>query len=254
MYAFNRTGVHFIRFFKSIFFFLSFIGHLSHSIKNIITRHLTISWQNVWKILYYSGVTLVTPLIIICALMTMSLSINSYTILRNFNIQDKALSIAQTLLIQDILPIIIGFVLCVQVSLNIINARIKITKLQRSPQEVILEYILPIIIGVNITGLLLYTYLIIIIFLSMYLTFHNVFNMSNYIFLLDLERTTTLFAFTYSVAKTLLYCSIVSFTAGYYYYMVATRHVPLRKAVSRILTRGSLWLTISSFSIKFLNL
>ncbi|CAM2835114.1 ABC transporter permease [Legionella worsleiensis] len=254
MYVFNRIGTYFIRFIRSVYFFLSFIGHLSHSIKNIVTRNLSISWQNVWKILYYSGVSLVLPLIIICALMTMSLSINSYTVLQNFNIQDKALSIAQTLLVQDFLPIIIGFVLCVQVSLNIINARIKITKLQRSPQDVILEYILPIIIGVNATGLLLYIYLILIIFLSMYLTFHNFFNVSNYMFLLDLERTTTVFVFLSSVAKTLLYCSIVSFTAGYYYYMVATRHVPLRRAVSRILTRGSLWLTVSSVSIIFINL
>lgn len=254
MYLFKQTGFHVFRFFKSIFFFLSFIGHLAHSSKNIITRHLSISWQNVWKILYYSGVSLVIPLIIVSALMALSLGINSFLILSNFHLEDKALPIAQTLLLQDVLPLLIGFVLCVQVSLNIINARIKITKLQRTPQEVILEYILPIIIGVNITGLLLYVYLISVIYLSLYITFHHLLNINADMYVMELERNTTFFSVTYSIIKTLLYCSIVSFTAGYYYYMVATRHVPVRRAVSRILTRGSLWLTISSVYIKLLNL
>ena len=254
MYVFNRIGLSLVHFLKSISFFFGFIGHLIHSSKNIITRHLTISWQNVLKVLFYSGASLVIPLMIISALMAMSLAINSYLIFNKFNLQDKALSITQTLLIQDLLPLLIGFVLCVQVSLNIINARMKITKLQRTPQEVILEYILPIIIGINITGLLLYIYLIAIIFISLFITFHHVLNINAHIFLLDVERTTTVFVFFYSVGKTLLYCSIISLTAGYYYYQVATRHVPLRRAVSRILTRGSLWLTVSSVSIKLLNL
>ncbi|MCL9685862.1 ABC transporter permease [Legionella maioricensis] len=254
MYAFKQTGFHVIRFFKSISFFFSFIGHLCHSCKNIVTRHLAISWPNLLKVLYYSGVSLAIPLIIISSLMAMSLAINSYQIFSKFNLQGQALSIAQTLLVQDFLPTLIGFVLCVQVSLNIINARIKITKLQRTPQEVILEYILPIIIGVNITGLLLHTYLIGVTFLSLYITFHHILNISTQIYLVDIRRTLTVLFFMTSVAKTLLYCSIVSFTAGYYYYQVATRHVPLRRAVSRILTRGSLWLTLSSVYIKFLNL
>lgn len=254
MYVFRQTGFFLIRFLKSIFFFLSFFGHLIHSCKNIITRHLTISWQNVRKVLYYSGVSLVIPLIIVSALMAMSLGITSFMILSKFQLQDQALSIAQTVLIQDILPIVIGFVLCVQVSLNIINARMKITKLQRTQQEVILEYILPIIIGVNITGLLLYIYLIAVIFLSLYITFYNLLNLNAHMYLMEINRSSTYLTFIYSASKTILYCSIVSFTAGYYYYMVATRHVPVRRAVSRILTRGSLWLTLSSVYIKFLNL
>jgi hypothetical protein len=104
MYAFKQTGFHVVRFFKAISFFFSFIGHLCHSSKNIITRHLTISWSNVLKVLYYSGVSLSVPLIIISALMAMSLAINSYQIFNRFNLQDKALSIAQTLLVQDFWP------------------------------------------------------------------------------------------------------------------------------------------------------
>lgn len=253
MYVVKQTGFYVIRFLKSIIFFFSFVGHLCHSSKNIITRHLTISWANVGKVLYYSGVTLVIPLIIISSLLAMSLAVNSYLILSKFHLQEKALSMAQTFLVHDILPLLIGFVLCVQVSLNIINARIKIAKLQSTPQEVILEYILPIIIGVNITGLLLYVYLIAATVLSFYFTFHHISNISTQIFLLDIARTTTLSVFICSVVKTALYCSIVSLTAGYYYYQVATRHVPIRRAVSRILTRGSLWLTISSVYIKILN-
>lgn len=253
-YVFEKTGRRFVRGLKSLSFFFGFIGHLSHSSKNIVTRHLSITWKNVWKILYYSGVSIIIPLVLVSALLSMSLGMSAYFILGNFNLQDKALSIVQLLLIEDVLPLLIGLVLCVQVSLNIINARIKIKKLQQTPQEVILEYILPIIIGLNFTGLLLYMYLINIIFISLYITFHSILmNMDAPVYLLAMERSSTLVTFTYSLIKTLFYCSIVSFTAGYYYYMVATRHVPLRRAVSRVLTRGSLWLTISSVGIKFLN-
>lgn len=253
-YVFRTTGRRFVRSYRSLFFFLSFVGHLGHSCKNILTRHLSINWRNIWKTLYYSGVSIIMPLIIITSLMAMSLGMSGYYILSNFQLQEKAISIIQVLSTQDILPLLIGFVLCVQVSLNIINARIKIKHLQQTPQEVILEYILPIIIGLNLTGLLLHMYLINTIYLSLYVVFHNILRIDSSVYLMEMERTSTLMAFINSFIKTLGYCSIVSFTAGYYYYMVATKHIPLRRAVSRILTRGSFWLTVTSVCIKFLNL
>lgn len=254
MYVFKRIGLHAIRFLNAIFLFFSFIGHLSYCSKDVFLGRVSLTTKNIIRIIHFSGVSLSLPLLIISALMGMSFGINSYLIFTKFHIQDKALSIVQTLLVQDVLPLLIGFVLCVQVSLNMINARIKITKLQRTSDEVILEYILPIIIGINIAGILLYIYLMAVVSLSLYLTFYHLLNSDLQIFLLETSRTTTLSTVTFSLFKTFLYCSIVSFTAGYYYYQVSTHHILPRRAVSRILTRGSLWLTVSSVSIKLLNL
>lgn len=251
---FKRTGFFIIRFLNSITFFFAFVGHLSHSFKHIVTRHLSISWDNTLKILYYSGATLIIPLVSISALMAMLLAMNCYLIFNKFNLQERVFSILQTSLTQDILPLFVGLVLCIQASLGIINARIKITQFGRTPQEVILDYIFPIIVGTNITGLLFYIYLLIVTFFSLYFTFHTVLNITTQSYWLEMSPNITLIDFIYSLIKTLLYCSIVSLTAGYYYYRVATSHVPLRKAVSCILTRGSLWLTISSVYMKFINL
>ncbi|MDP1602230.1 MAG: ABC transporter permease [Legionella sp.] len=253
MYIFNRTGLHITRFVNSISLFFVLLGHLSHSLKDITFGRESIAWFRVVRILFYSGVVLVIPLIIICSLIAISLSLNAFSILAPFSLQNKALPISQDILTQDILPLLIGVVLCVQSSLNIINARLKITKLCRTPHEVIHEYIMPIMIGINLTGLLLFTYTIVAVFISLFFTFHYLLDVSTHDFLIHVGHSVTIAALFYSVVKTLLYCSIVSFTAGYYYYHVAVNQISLRKAVSRIFTRGSLWLTLLSVYWKLMR-
>jgi ABC-type transporter Mla maintaining outer membrane lipid asymmetry permease subunit MlaE len=253
MLIFNRIGINTTRFMHSIILFFVLFGHLCHSIKDVICGRKSISWFGIVRILFYSGAILVIPLVIICGLIGMSLSLNAYSILYPFNLQNKALPISQDLLTKDLIPLIIGFVLCVQSSLNIITARIKITKLKRTPDEVILEYVLPIMIGINLTGLLLFTYTIVAIFISLYFTFHYLLDTSTHEFLIHVGHSVTITALIYSVIKTFLYCSIVSLTAGYYYYQVAVSQISLRRAVSRIFTRGSLWLTLISVYWKFMN-
>lgn len=253
MYVFKHLGWHTVKLVNAILLFFIFLGHICHSTKDFLLQRLTISWLNVVKILYYSGARLVMPLAIISALIGMSLSLTTYHIFARLNLQHKALPISQDILTQDILPLLIGFVLCVQASLSVITARIKITIQGHTPEEVVLEYILPIIIGIDITALLLYTYTVIALFISLFFTFHFILNISSAVFLLEIKPTTTLFNLFYSATKTLLYGSIVSLTAGYYYYQVAVSQLSVRKAVSRILTRGSLWLTISSVCWKFMT-
>lgn len=254
MYFFQRIGLHALRFVHSISFFFSFLGHVSFSSKNIFTRHLTISWHNMIKVLYYSGVTIVFPLMMISALIGMSLSFTIINLLGLFSLQQRALPIAQELLIRDILPLLIGCILCIQVSLNIINARIKITKKQQTTEAVVLEHILPIILGINLTGLLLYVYLLIATLMSLFLTFHHTIAVTFFNFSLQVLNKHSFTILLFSVIKTLIYCTIISMTAGYYYYQMATLHVSLRKVVSRILTRGFLWLTMSSVYLKFLHI
>lgn len=253
MYVFQRLGLYIVRFVHSVHLFFVFLGHLCHSIKDGLLGRVTISWTNVAKILFYSGAAVIIPLITISAIMGLSLSLNAYLIFSRFNLQNKALAISQDLLTQDLLPLLIGFVLCVQSSLNIITARIKITRFRSTPEEVILDYILPIMIGIDITALLLYTYTFVAILISLYFTFHHIMAFTTHEFFLHIGRNINVVTVLNSVIKTLVYCTIVSLTTGYYYYQVAVTQMNLRKAVSRIFTRGSLWLTVSSLYWKFMH-
>lgn len=253
MYGFHRIGLNISRFTHSVLLFFVFLGHLCHTIKHILCGRLTISWFAIVKIVFYSGTLLVIPLIIISALMGVSLSLNTWHIFERFNLQHKALPISQDILIQELLPLLIAFVLCVQSSLHIISAHIKITRYSRSTEDVILGHLLPIIIGLNLSSLLLYTYLYTTILVSIYLAFHYVLNVSTQEYLIHIGHYITLHALFYSIIKTFVYSIVVSLTTSYYYYQIAIKQINLRKAVSRIFTRGSLWLVITSFLWKFMH-
>ncbi len=251
MYVFHRFGFYFSRFIYSIIYFISFIGHLFHSWIELLLHRFHFSWVNLIKIMYYSGVRMVLPLTLINGLLTFSIGISIYSILKPFMLQNKAFSITQSLLTQDLQPLVLGFVICIQSALNLINARIKTYR--RSPQEVILEYILPAIVGMTFTVVLLYIYTIATIFISLFFTFHHIFTLSSHEFILLLSSNVSLGDLIHSFFKTLIYCAIVSFTAGFYYYEVAMEHLSLRRAISRIVTRGSIWLAVASVYMRFLN-
>jgi ABC-type transporter Mla maintaining outer membrane lipid asymmetry permease subunit MlaE len=230
-----------------------FTGHLCLSALSVMVGRLKLPWKNVIRILYYSGVTLVVPVILIAGLLSTTVVLSTYHILAEFNLQHNTLSTTQDIVTGDLIPILIGLMLCVQASLNLINARIKITKQQRTPEEVLLVFVLPTVIGMDITALLLYTYTLASIYLCFVLIFFDLFQLSTHELIDQLRHATPLAALGYSFVKTLLYGNLVSLTAGYYYYQVAVSHISLRIGVSRILTRGAFWLIISSVSLKFLT-
>lgn len=120
----------------------------------------------------------------------------------------------------------------------------------KKPEEFILSHIWPIIIGINITSLLLYVYLVASIFLSFYLSFHFLFGYTTNEFWIYILNAATAFDLIYSFVKTLILCIIIGFSASYYY-EAAIRKVDLRKSVSRILTRSSFWLIITSMYITY---
>lgn len=254
MYLFYQTGLYVTRLLKSIGLFFVFFGHMCHSTIIILFGQLSMTWSNVVRVLFHSGAALVMPLAFISGLMTVSVTISSYLILSRFNLQQKTLSIVQDSLTTDLLPILIGFVLCIQSSLNLINARIKITKRQHSTEEVIQDYVLPIMIGIGITALLLYTYVLAAIIACLYMTFYYLYSLSPHEFVLQIAQSITPDEVAYSLFKTLLYGNIVSLSAGYYYYQVAVSQIPMRRGVSRILTRGTFWLLISSLALKFITI
>lgn len=250
MYAFRRLGFHITKFINSIGLTFRFFGHLFHSTTHIASGHLSISLYNMVEIIYYSGPRLLFPLLVICALLGMSSAQSAYLLLSPFHLQHQAFSVAQNVVTHELLPLLLGFILCIQAALNLINTRIK--RISQTPEEVILDHILPIIGGMNITSLILYTYTTTVIFISFFVTFHFILNMTTSDFLIQVTSSKTLFDLIYSACKTLSLTTIVSLASGYYYYEAAVRHLSLRKAVSRTMTRGSFWLVVVSIYITFI--
>ncbi|KTC84510.1 ABC transporter permease [Legionella brunensis] len=249
MYAFRRFGLHVAKFINSLVLIVRFLGHLFHSLKDVLFGELSISWFNMVEILYYAGAKLVIPIIVISCLLGMSFAQTTFYLLNPFHLSQKALPIAQNVLTHEVLPLLLGFIMCIQAALHLINTRIK--RLGQSPEAIILEHVWPIITGLNITVLLLYIYAVTIIFVSFYISFHYMLNVTNHEFLSHVASSVTIYDLIYSAFKTLILCTIVSLAAGYYYYEAAVRDISLRKAVSRILSRGSFWLVIASMYITF---
>ncbi|WP_131781000.1 ABC transporter permease [Legionella gresilensis] len=234
--------------------FFAFLGHVGHSALRAIFGPTHIVWLNVLKILYNSGTAIVIPLIFISILSAGTLCLNLYFTLQNFNLHEKALPIAQTMLTRDLLPLLIGLVLCVQSSLNLIINRVRITKLRHTPHEVILTYILPIFIGTNMCAVLLYAYTLTASLIGLSYIFNYYFNMTLYEYMLHISHAVKITSLIIGTIKTLLFATIISLTAGYYYYLAAIIHIPLRTAVSRILTRGALWIIVIGALLKVLRI
>ncbi|MGQ3888147.1 ABC transporter permease [Legionella sp. CNM-1927-20] len=254
MTFFYAIGRNTSRVFRSFTLFFAFIGHVGHSAIKATFGSSHIVWLNVLKILYNSGTAIVVPLILISFLSASTLCLNLYFILQNFNLHEKALPLAQTTLTRDLLPLLIGLVLCIQASLNLIINRVKITKLRHTQHEVILTYILPIFVGTNMCAVLLYAYTLTASLIGLSYVFNYYFNMTLYEYMLHISHAVKITSLMIGTIKTLLFATIVSLTAGYYYYLAAVIHIPLRTAVSRILTRGALWIVVVGTLLKILRI
>jgi ABC-type transporter Mla maintaining outer membrane lipid asymmetry permease subunit MlaE len=251
MDLFRRLGLQIVTLINSQVLIFRFFGHLFHSLKDVLFGELSISWRNMIEIMYYSGARLVIPLMFICTLMGISISQTVYYLLNPFHLHQKALPVAQNVVLHEILPLFLGFILCIQAALHLINTRIR--RHRQNPEEIILEHVWPIITGINVTSLLLYIYLITVIFIGFYFTFHHILGFSAHEFLMHITGSITIFDLVYSACKTLILSIVVSIAAGYYYYETAIRQLSLRKAVSRIMTRGTSWLVIVSVYLTFMS-
>ena len=236
---------------KDIALFFRFLGHLAYSITDALPSQMPLVWLNFLRTVYYSGAKMVIPLMLITSLMGASLILNIHHILSPLYMQNKVLQVAQSILFYDLLPFAIGLVLSIQLALNLVNAQVK--KLQRTTHEVMLQFIIPMILGSNLSALLLYVYSLNAILISIYFCFRYLLQTNLHEYLFHLTSTITSINILYSIFKTLIYCTIVSLVVGYYYYTVASAHLTLRRAMSRIMTRSLLCLTISSIYFKFFS-
>jgi len=242
---FKQTGRKTEQIYHSILIFFQFFGQL---IYNLLFNWNAILWQNTVISTLRAGAWIFIPLSILSMLMGMSLTLSIHYILSRFNLQNQAMFIAQNTIITDFSPLPIGFVLCVQCGLNLINS--DHPSLHHTPEKVILETIIPLIAGINCTAILLYAYVSFSFFLSIFFTFYYFLQTNTDEYLLRLGSIIRPIDIIISIGKTMIFATIASLTAGYYYYDVAKRVIPTRKAVSRIITRGLFWLIVISVLIK----
>ncbi|WP_019217762.1 ABC transporter permease [Legionella tunisiensis] len=169
MYNFRRFGINVINSINSIVLVFRFLGHLLYSLICIISGKVSVGWSNAIEFMYYAGVRPVTSLVLICLLIGITVSQAVYFLLQPFNLHQRILPTVQNILTHEILPIVIGFILCIQVALHLINTRLE--EHNRNPEDFILTHVWPIIIGMNMTSLILYVYLVSSIFSALILAF-----------------------------------------------------------------------------------
>lgn len=242
---FQRSGEAVVSFYRSLVFFFLFLGHFFFC---LVFKPWKIHWGNGLMNALRAGSALVLPLIVTSMLIGLSIAFSIHYMLASFNLQNQAMLIAQNTVIHDLAPLTIGFVLCAQCGLNLIE--FYHPDLHQKPQKVLYETIIPLIAGINSTAMLLYTYITLAFLSSVYLTFYYFLQVNTEEYVLRLSSSINFNDLLSSIGKTILYATIASFTAGHYYYDVAKRILPTRKAVSRIITRGLFWLITTSVFLK----
>lgn len=236
MYSFKELGHSTVWFIGSIRIFFRFLGHFFSSFFRCLTGSQSVSWSVFIKTVYLSGAHLLLPIMIISFLLGLSISLSLFSILNEINRGGNALSITQNIAISNLTPLLIGIMLSIQSSLNLINANIH--KLHHTPDEVMCELIIPITISLFVNGLLLYIYSLFTFLVTIYATFQFIINLDTSDALLHLASIVSIYDVLYSIFKLLIFCCIITLVIGYYYYEISIREVSLRTAVSRIMTRS----------------
>lgn len=250
MYVFHQIGGYINKIVDSCFLFLCFLGHLSCSLVNVLIRRHSISRPPIIRTVFNSGAKLAVPLMFVSSLMGMAILYIIINFLKKYNLQHQGWIFAQDIITQNLVPFLIALFLCIQSSLSLLSAHEN--QPPQTAENVVLDHILPIIIGVNIAGALLYIYCIAGFYFSIYFVDLYILQFHPQYYFLHLGEYLKLSNFISSVLRTGLYCTIVSVTTGYYYYVVAYKNRPISKAMSQIITRGLVWLALCGASMNFI--
>ena len=241
----ETTGKKIHKFFGAFTFFFQFFGEL---VSQFLRHGNRVTWRKIIAANLHFGTTIVIPLILVSMLIGMALTVSIHLTLAHFHLQQKAMVIIQTTMLRDIAPLPIGFVFCVHCGLNLIEE--DHPSLHQLPKVVILETIVPLFAGINITALLLYTYVFLSFLFSAYITSYFILETNTNEYLLRLSQIINPYEVIESLVKTVAYASTAALVAAYYYYAVASKVIPTRQAVSRIITRSLFWLIVLSVGFK----
>lgn len=237
--------------FDAIVLFFRFLGHLVCCIEEILSGREKLYWLKLFKVVYQSGVKLLVPIVLISAILGITLVLNIYSTLRPFNLEKNGFLIAQNIFFYDVLPFLINIIISVQMALNLVqNGRIRA---QKDTHKTIIADIIPILIGVNICAVALYMYALTAVYMSAFVFFRYFLRADIHEFILQLSTTITGYSMFFSLLKTFLLGVMISVIACYYNYQVAVDYLPVRTAVSRIITRSFILLAVGSVYFKFFN-
>lgn len=243
---FYRMGKKTATIFKAVTSFFLYLGHLTH---NMLFSWRRIAWRSTVLKNLDAGANLVVPLVFASVLIGFSLTASINYLLAQYGLQNQVLLTAQNILIRNIAPLLIGFVLCVNAGLALIDTNHP--SLHKPPHEVMTETIIPLIISINGTALLLYVYIIFAFFLTIIGTFNYFIQGNTTGYLLKLEGIVNPYNLLSSLANTVLYATLAGFLAGHYYYAVSMKRLSTQKAVSLIISRGLFWLVAVSVFFKY---
>lgn len=252
MMVFTRLGYRSIRYFASIVFFFRFFGHFVCAMGNMILNRISLSWDRVILTIYHSGARMVIPMVFISSLMATSMVLNIHYFLSRYRLEHQVLAMLQNILTADLIPLFLAAVLLIQASLGMTTHYIK--GLHRKPQETLEYYIIPIMVGLNAIGFMLYIYIYVVFHITCFIDFHYILKVDTHQYLNRLANTFSFALLLQSLFKTFVYVTIASISLGYYYYCVAVHNISLRHALSRVISRGLLWLAVVSVFLKFNNL
>lgn len=248
MRPFHRFGRYIIRHWLAIHLFFCFLGHLVCTLGNVLRQRAKIAWIGVVETLYHSGAKLVIPILFISALFSATMVINIHNFLGRFNLQLRAMHLLQNLLTMDAIPFFIAAILTVQSSFSLMTLDKEQILLQ--PQQTLERFIIPTMIGLSLSGVLLYIYILTTFWAMMFLSVTVYLQIPSTELYLSMLKALTPDSLIYALAKTLIYSIIASTILGYYYYQVAVHQISLRLALSRIISRGLFFLALTSLLIK----
>src|SRR5579885_2302965 len=97
MYVFNKLGAYFVGLIYSFILFLRFMGHLYCSLINMMMGRLRLSLLNIVRTIYYAGVKLVIPFMLISTFLGISMVMKVNSILTPYNLQRDGRIIAQNI-------------------------------------------------------------------------------------------------------------------------------------------------------------
>lgn len=226
---------------KNIRLFFIFLGALFYF---SITEFKNIAWKQGIGRALYAGFEMFLPLMLVSIAIGIGLSYGLHQLLSPYRLSVSGVFLAQTVLLRDVAPLPIGFILCIKSALILIDSPFPPDLNEGSRDSILLDTVIPQIIGMNVTGLLLYIYgfaaCVISVLLSFMLILKN--DMSGY--LLRLSSLIEPFELMLSLGKALMFMLIATLISGFYYFELVRHKISVRRAVSKILTRGIFWLSI----------
>lgn len=226
---------------KNVRLFFIFLGALLYlSFK----EGKNISWRHGIARSLYAGYELFIPLMLVSISIGVGLSYGLHQLLSPYKLSVGGVFLAQTVLLRDIAPLPIGFILCIKNALILIDSPLSSELNEGKRDAVLLDVVIPQIIGMNLTGLLLYIYGFAACAISVLLSFILILKSDINAYLMRFSAFIEPTEMFLSLSKAFVFMLVATLISGFYYFELVRRKISVRRAVSKILTRGIFWLCI----------